>query len=212
MKLFKKIQVGLLSTVSVISTGVVISSCGHKKHPAGTSFSDFSKAVLAESAINIVQNAHPPAQGWDIVQAGDLSKEANPNIVAGIKIIIIIDLDTKNKAASFTATYVADKAYDLSSDWGCSVQPDFTKAFDTFRWEAERATPADIVKNANPGATGWNNMPKGDIISGQASETFNSVIRTLHSTSKGKDAQFTALYTKGQKYSMTDWKCTRQPY
>ncbi len=210
MKLFKKIQVGLLSTVSIASTGVVISSCGHKKHAVVNTYDDFAKAAAAELIINVVTQTKP--NGWDGMTAGDLVSKGyseNPEI----EVFLTLKSSSKQETAQFGATYKTNQKYQLS-DWSVVNQPKKSTDFENFKIKAEAQEKdlSDLVKNANPKATGWDSLPKGDLSKVSSSETTNSVIFVISSKTKGKQADFTATYVPDQLYKISDWACTKQPY
>ncbi len=142
----------LLGTISplIASTGVVLASCSsHEQAPKQTiDWTDFKKAALNETAIEIVDSVQPP--GWSGVSKDQL-------IISNLKYddtVQTIKLDiTRSRAgiyptiASFEIDFTPGINYDIAN-WFCSSPPIAITSWTIFQKSAMQVTPAQILKVA----------------------------------------------------------------
>ncbi len=182
-------------------------ACIGQPEPLPT-LANFTKAAKAESAINIVKNATPLAQGWVNLGKDDLQKQLIST--TNNKVIFSITSNSKSEVAQFSATYTNNQSYKVSA-WKCSIQPHPQTTLAAFIKAAKKESAPKIVKNATPKANNWVTLPKDDLKKELISATNNKVIFRITSISKNEVAQFSATYIENQAYQVSDWKCSIQP-
>ncbi len=82
--------------------------------------------------------------------------------------------------------------------------------FGTFTQLAEAASASDIVRHASATPTAWSSLTGFSKV-GQPTVTTNTVIITIQESTTKEVAVFTATYTTGQAYKLSDWACTTPP-
>ncbi len=123
LKIIKSGLIGVTIIAPISATGIAVASCGKTKTPAPPklpTFNDFVAAAEKTSAIDIVRNAKPQANGWSTFKS--FTKILSP-IIGTNTVYISIQESTNNTVAGFTATYTTDETYDVSNDWACTTQP-----------------------------------------------------------------------------------------
>ncbi len=123
LKIIKSGLIGISIIAPIATTGIAVVSCGKTKTPPPPkypTFNDFTTAAEKTSAIDIVRNAKPAANGWSAFKSFD--KDGSPTIGTNT-VEISIQEYTTNAIAVFRATYSIDQAYDVTNDWACYKQP-----------------------------------------------------------------------------------------
>ncbi len=118
LKIIKNSSIGVVIVVPILSTTIVVNSCGHNKTPPKAKFSDFSKAAQAESAENIVNYTKPT--NWEKLPKNDLDKKLLK--ITNASVVVVIKSKSRNETAIFTAVF-NNKKYQVSA-WNCSTAPE----------------------------------------------------------------------------------------
>ena len=203
------------ATTAATATSLTMISCGHKKTPpSSNNWDEFKKAALGEKVDEIVENASVTAKGWDITRVNDFSFVSEPKVgIDGSTVVTTIKSTFNNNTAVFTATYVTNSKY-VVSDWACTTQPTAKATFADFEAAAKNTLAKDIVANASIKATGWDDLKNDTFtfdtkpIVGIAGST---MVAKIKSAKNENNAVFTARYSNGEAYKVSDWKCTTQP-
>ncbi len=205
-----KKEIATFSATYIQDTAYVITDwkCSIQPHIAPT-FNDFTKAANKETAFNIIVNAMPEADGWNVIKdPSDVSIIKSNNTTNSV--VVTIKSKSLDETAIFTATYVVDQKYKVS-DWGCSAQPSALPTFNNFKKAAEAESLINIIQYANPSAKGWDKLSADDLSKGDTETNNNTISIVIKSTSPDESATFSATYTKDVAYSVDDWKCSSQP-
>ncbi len=137
-----------------LSCGVVAVtnvSCGKNNSPTvKTTFDAFKTSAEAESIVNIVAQTHP--NGWDALPDDDLTKDDSK--VVDKTIVIVISSKSKIQTASFTATYIADTAYNIQ-DWICTRQPSGPVSWATFKTSGANDANNVMTSHSSFGVTNY---------------------------------------------------------
>ncbi len=204
-----KHQSALFKASYIMNTAYQLVDWSCQQQPVALpNFDDFKKAAEAESAINVVDHANSPAQGWNKAIANNVKIETD-TIVHNTLVLKIYDV-VKAESATFSNTYTMDHKYNIDL-WRCVLQPTQLPVFSDFKKAAEAESIENILKNANPKAIGWDNLPKNDLLPSGVSTTKNSVIINIIAISKKSVESFEATYTDFVAYKVTDWKSIAKP-
>ncbi len=99
----------------------------------------------------------------------------------------------------------------LTSCWG-SHHHKKSDAFDDFKKAAEAESFANIIKNANPKADGWDRAENNNLYKiGDPIIKDNTITILMEYDLKSQSASFSITYVPQTKYNVTNWKCSDGP-